>query len=41
MVAHPMKDGSHGGSQMTVKLANGTMMGGVPRPPVAAGAAAD
>jgi hypothetical protein len=41
MVAHPMKDGSHGGSQMTVKLANGTVMGGVPRPPAAAGAAAD
>jgi hypothetical protein len=37
MVAHPMKDGSHGGSQMTVKLANGTMMGGVPRPPAAGG----
>jgi hypothetical protein len=31
LTAHPMKDGSHGGSQMTVKLANGTMMGGVPR----------
>jgi hypothetical protein len=25
---HPMKDGSHGGSQMSVKLANGTVMGG-------------
>jgi hypothetical protein len=25
---HPMKDGSHGGSQQGVKLANGTVMGG-------------
>lgn len=25
---HPMKDGSHGGSQMSVRLANGTVMGG-------------
>jgi hypothetical protein len=38
MVAHPMKDGSHGGSQMTVKLANGTVMGGVPRAQQAPGA---
>ena len=28
VVFHPMKDGSHGGSQMSVKLANGTVMGG-------------
>jgi hypothetical protein len=25
---HPMKDGSHGGSQMSVRLANGAVMGG-------------
>ena len=25
---HPMKDGSHGGSEMSVKLPNGTMLGG-------------
>ena len=28
MVAHPMKDGSHGGSEMQVKLPNGTVVGG-------------
>ena len=28
MVAHPMKDGSHGGSETQVKLANGTVIGG-------------
>ena len=26
---HPMRDGSHGGSQLAVKLANGTVMGGL------------
>src|SRR5579864_3260441 len=25
---HPMKDGSHGGSEMSVKLPNGTVLGG-------------
>ena len=25
---HPMRDGSHGGSEMAVKLANGTVLGG-------------
>jgi len=25
---HPMKDGSHGGSEMSVKLADGTVLGG-------------
>ena len=28
--AHPMKDGSHGGNELSVKLANGTLLGGQP-----------
>jgi len=27
---HPMKDGSHGGNEITVKTANGTILGGQP-----------
>jgi hypothetical protein len=30
ITAHPLKDGSHGGNQITVKLANGTVLGGQP-----------
>lgn len=30
VVAHPMKDGSHGGNEITVKLPNGTIAGGQP-----------
>lgn len=30
ITAHPMKDGSHGGNEITVKLANGTLLGGQP-----------
>ena len=29
---HPMKDGSHGGSSVSVTLANGTVLGQPPRP---------
>ena len=29
-VIHPLKDGTHGGNEITVKLANGTMLGGQP-----------
>jgi hypothetical protein len=29
---HPMKDGSHGGSSVSVTLANGTVLGQQPRP---------
>ena len=30
VVFHPMKDGSRGGNEITVKLANGTVLGGQP-----------
>lgn len=30
LTAHPMKDGSHGGNEITVKLADGTLLGGQP-----------
>ena len=33
ITAHPMKDGSHGGSEMTVKTASGKVYGGVMPPP--------
>jgi hypothetical protein len=32
VVAHPMKDDSHGGSEMMVKLADGTVLGGIQQP---------
>jgi hypothetical protein len=33
IVAHPMKDGSHGGSEMSVKTAGGKVYGGIMPPP--------
>ena len=30
ITAHPMKDGSRGGNEITVKLSNGTVLGGQP-----------
>ena len=30
ITAHPLRDGSHGGNQITVKLADGTLLGGQP-----------
>lgn len=30
ITAHPLKDGTHGGNEMTVKMENGTLLGGQP-----------
>lgn len=30
ITAHPLKDGTHGGNEITVKLPNGTVIGGQP-----------
>ena len=30
ITAHPLKDGSHGGNEITVKLKDGTILGGQP-----------